>query len=115
MSRSRRRARSQPRPIEGALDRVLDRMGLGEVVERYAVFRDWPERVGREIARVTEPHRVDGDTLIVKVTSSAWAGELSLRQNEILERVNEGRTRTRVRRILFRVDPELKGTESRDE
>lgn len=106
---NRRRTRSEPRPLEGPLDSVLDRMGLGKVVERYAVFREWPDRVGREIARVTEPHRVDGDTLIVKVTSSAWAGELSLRQNEILERVNEGRTKTRVRRILFRIDPEMKG------
>ena len=112
---NRRRGRSEPRRIEGALDRVLDRMDLGVVVERYGVFRDWPERVGREIARVTRPHRVDGDTLIVKVTSSAWAGELSLRQSEILERVNEGRTKTRVRRILFRVDPELKGTANHDE
>jgi len=105
----RRFARSEPREIGGAIEDVLERMGVTEEVERHAVFGEWAERVGREIARVARPHRVDGETLIVKVPSSAWAGELSLRQNDILERINEGRRRTLVRRLVFRIDPELKG------
>jgi len=105
----RRFARSEPREIGGAIEDVLERMGVTEEVERHAVFGEWAERVGREIARVARPHRVDGETLIVKVPSSAWAGELSLRQNDILERINEGRRRTLVRRLVFRIDPEMKG------
>lgn len=98
-----------PRRLGDALDGVLERLGLGAVVERHEVFREWDDRVGAEIARVTRPHRVDGDTLIVKVTHSAWINELSLRQGELLRRLNEGRERSRVKRLLFRLDPEAKG------
>jgi hypothetical protein len=52
---------------------------------------------------------VDGDTLIVRVTSSAWLNELSLRQGEILRRLNAGRRRSAVQRLVFRLDPEAKG------
>lgn len=98
-----------PRRVGDAIDAVLERLGLGAVVERHEVFREWDARVGPEIARVTAPHRVDGDTLIVKVTHSAWINELSLRQGELLHRLNDGRERSRVKRLLFRLDPEAKG------
>jgi hypothetical protein len=52
---------------------------------------------------------VDGDTLIVRVTTSAWLNELSLRQGELLGRLNAGRRRSSVRRLVFRLDPEAKG------
>lgn len=98
----------EPRRIGTALDEVLDRLGLAAVVERHGVFLDWEERVGAEIGRVARPYRLDGDTLIVRVASSAWVNELSLRQNEILARINRGR-RGGVRRLVFRLDPDAKG------
>jgi len=98
-----------PRRLDTALDTVLDRLGLAQTVERHAVFREWEERLGPEIARAAHPHRVDGDTLIVRVTSSAWLNELSLRQGELLKRLNAGRNRSSVRRLVFRLDPEAKG------
>lgn len=95
--------------IGGAVDEVLERLGLARVVEQHDVFRDWEGRVGREIARVARPYRVDGDTLIVRVVHSAWMNELSLRQGELLQRLNAGRRRSRIRRLIFRLDPETKG------
>jgi predicted nucleic acid-binding Zn ribbon protein len=98
-----------PRRLDSALDSVLDRLGVTQAVERHAVFREWEERLGPEIAHAAHPHRVDGDTLIVRVTSSAWLNELSLRQGEILRRLNAGRRRSAVQRLVFRLDPEAKG------
>jgi len=98
-----------PRRLGAELDAVLERIGLAKVVERHAVFREWEERVGPEIARAARPHRVDGDTLIVLVASSAWLNELSLRQAELLRRLNAGRSRSSVTRLVFRLDPESKG------
>jgi predicted nucleic acid-binding Zn ribbon protein len=98
-----------PRRLDSALDSVLDRLGVTQAVERHAVFREWEERLGPEIARAAHPHRVDGETLIVRVTSSAWLNELSLRQGEILRRLNAGRRRSSVQRLVFRLDPEAKG------
>ncbi len=100
---------SGPRRLGDALEEVLERLGIAPAVERHEVFRDWDECVGEEIARVARPHRVDGDTLIVKVAHSAWINELSLRQKELLARLNEGRSRSVVKRLLFRLDTEAKG------
>lgn len=94
-----------PRPIGPELDGVLRRLGVAQVVEQHAVFREWTERVGAEIARAARPHRVDGDTLIVLVRDSTWMTELSLRQRELLARLNAGREHSAVQRILFRLDP----------
>ena len=101
--RDRRGAAGGPVSVGQELDRVLDGLGAGDVVERHAVFHEWAARVGPEIARVTSPHRVDGDTLIVHVRDSSWMSELSLRSRELLARVNEGRSRTAVKRLLFRL------------
>ncbi len=103
-----RRPRRHPRPIGGLLDGVLERLGLAATIERHAVFGEWDRRVGAEIARVARPHRVDGDTLIVRVESSVWINELSLRQNELLRRLNAGRDRSAVRRLIFKLDPDAK-------
>jgi hypothetical protein len=52
---------------------------------------------------------VDGETLIVRVATSAWLSELSLRQGDLLRRLNAGRRRSSIRRLVFRLDPEAKG------
>lgn len=98
-----------PRRLDSAIDSVLDRLGVAQAVERHAVFREWADRLGPEIARAAHPHRVDGETLIVRVTTSVWLNELSLRQGEILKRLNAGRSRSSIRRLVFRLDPEAKG------
>ena len=98
-----------PKRLDTALDSVLDALGLAQGVERHSVFREWEQRLGPEIARAAHPHRVDGDTLIVRVATSAWLNELSLRQGELLRRLNAGRSRSSVRRLVFRLDPEAKG------
>lgn len=100
-----------PRALGRELDGVIARLGLSGVVERHDVFREWVERVGPEIARVARPHRVDGDTLIVLVCDSVWMNELSLRQKELLARLNEDREHTIVQRVLFRLDPSPAGTD----
>ncbi|MDQ3583243.1 MAG: DUF721 domain-containing protein [Pseudomonadota bacterium] len=97
------------RRIGGVLDAVLAEMGTARVVEQHDVFRTWSERVGPEIARAARPHRVDGDNLILRVVNSVWMNELSLRQGELLERLNAGRAHSTVKRLIFRLDPEARG------
>ncbi|MDX1623425.1 MAG: DUF721 domain-containing protein [Gemmatimonadota bacterium] len=103
------RGAEKPDRIDSALDAVLENLGVADVVERHAVFGEWDDRVGAEIARVARPHRLDGETLIVRVANSVWLNELSLRRNELLERLNDGRRRSEIRRLIFRIDPRTKG------
>jgi predicted nucleic acid-binding Zn ribbon protein len=103
------RERGRVRRVGSVLDRVLAGLGVDEVVDRHRVLVDWKGRVGEEIARATRPRRLDGDVLIVGVCSPAWLNELSLRRTEILKALNAGQGRGKIRKIVYRLDPEIDG------
>lgn len=93
-----------PRLLGSSLPRVIEGLGLGPAFEDARMFEEWGAAVGPEIARVAHPHRLDGSTLIVHVKHSAWMNELSLRRSEILSRINAGRRRRKLTRLIFRID-----------
>jgi predicted nucleic acid-binding Zn ribbon protein len=92
-----------PQLLAESLPKTLELLGVGAALEDARLFEEWDSAVGPEIARVARPHRRDAGTLIVHVKSSAWMNELSLRRAEILRRVNAGRARRPVARIVFRI------------
>jgi predicted nucleic acid-binding Zn ribbon protein len=110
MKRDERDGRPRSRPSEGdgsshrvgdILGGLLARFGLVEGIARQDAVRRWAEVVGDRIAAVTEATAVSGDTLFVRVASSAWMSELNLMRHEILGRLNAGRSEGRVERIVF--------------
>lgn len=103
------RERIAARRVGTVIDKVLARLGVDEVVDRHRVFGEWSERVGPEIARAARPQRLDGDVLIVGVVSPAWMNELSLRRTEILKSLNARPTRGKIRKVIFRLEPEIEG------
>ncbi|MGQ0562108.1 MAG: DUF721 domain-containing protein [Gemmatimonadota bacterium] len=95
---------SGPKQVREALQKYLEKSGLGEQIEAASVVPEWGERVGPAIAAVTEPLRVSQGTLIVGVRSSAWMNELKMMERDILTRVNAGRSRGRSERIRFQMN-----------
>jgi predicted nucleic acid-binding Zn ribbon protein len=77
-----------PERIGDDVKRQLGRFGpAGAMAE---IVRAWPEAVGDNIARNAWPARVARDgTLHVNTSSSAWAFELGLLEQQILERLRE--------------------------
>jgi predicted nucleic acid-binding Zn ribbon protein len=74
-------------------------MDLASVVE------DWPDRVGPQIAAVTQAESVTPDGVLrVRVASAAWANELSLMAPRIIARLNAGRS-GRIREIRYLAGP----------
>jgi predicted nucleic acid-binding Zn ribbon protein len=63
--------------------------------------RRWSAVVGEQIAAVTDATAVSGETLFVRVASSAWMSELNLMRHEILARLNAGQTEGRIERVVF--------------
>ncbi len=90
-----------PMKVSEALARYLARSGLGERLEEAASLDDWAERVGDRIAAVAEPVHVSEGVLVVAVRSSAWLMELRMMEADVRRRLNEGRSRGRIRRIHF--------------
>ena len=90
-----------PEKISDVLGGFLRKSGLREPILRVGVVDEWNDRVGKAIAGVTRAQGVRETALIVEVRSSSWLMELNLMKEEILCRVNEGRTEAHIEKIVF--------------
>jgi len=75
------------RPIARAVDRALHALRLDRDVARADAVRAWPEVAAHVLgadASETRAVRADGDTLVVVVPTSHWAGEIRLRERELI-------------------------------
>lgn len=82
--------RRNPKNVGAILDKTLQVYHLSHKIKEYAAFPFWAEAVGEELAAVTAPEKIlRGRVLVVRVIDSVWSQELSLRKDEILERVRQ--------------------------
>lgn len=88
-------------PVGKLLSALLEARGLSETVERAGALACWDELVGPQIARVARPAGLRDGTLFVEVRSAAWSMELNMMRRRLLERLNEGRERGRIERLVF--------------
>ena len=75
------------KPIARALDHALRAMGIDREVARADAARAWIDAAVSVLgadARLTRAVRADGDTLIVSVPTAQWAGEVRLREPELI-------------------------------
>lgn len=90
-----------PARIGGLVGALFEKWGIAEKVERAAVATRWDEIVGPEIAARTGEVRVDGRVLIVEVESASWMQNLNMMRHQILRKINGGREKGRIERIVF--------------
>ncbi len=107
-----------PAQVGGLVGTVLARMGIAEQVERAEVIANWEYLVGPHIARISRPVRIRGETLFVEVESAAWRMELSMLRPRLIRKLNAGRGKGRIEKIVFlqadeRLAEELDGEEQR--
>jgi predicted nucleic acid-binding Zn ribbon protein len=89
----RTREPSQLTPMAEALGTYLRQAGLTKRIGQAGVLEEWPELVGQQIARVTQPEAVSADgQLRVRVATAGWASELQLMTPQILARLNTNRS-----------------------
>ena len=98
-----------PEEIGGLIRALFEKWGIAEKVERAAAASEWEEIVGARIAEATGDVRVSGRTLFVEVKNASWMQELDMMRHTILSRLNEGRDRGRIEKIVF-----LQGGKRRD-
>lgn len=78
-----------PRRLGEHLAPFLQRRGWSERLEGASLASRWVEVVGPELARVSEPVRLAGGVLVVRVADAAWATELRY----LVGRVRDGANR----------------------
>lgn len=80
------------RPIGGAIERALRKLGLDRDIARVSAIDAWPE-AAREVlgadAAVTRAIGLSERTIIITVPDTAWSGEIRLREAELLAAIRE--------------------------
>ena len=89
-------------PLKSALDLLTHDLGITRKLREYDVITLWRTIVGDQIARVAVAERVENRVLFVAVSSAPWRAELSMRRQEILEKINTAVGRQVIREIRFR-------------
>jgi len=63
--------------------------------------------VGTKIASHSQPVKIQGQTLFLKVESNVWANELNIRKGEILNKINSKAKEEIINDIRFKIQPNL--------
>ncbi|MFN7016595.1 MAG: DciA family protein [Fimbriimonadales bacterium] len=87
--------------VGDALRKLLQQLGADRQFRTYDALVHWDEIVGKQVAQVARPLRLDADTLWVAVKSHAWAQELNFQKGTILRRLNERAGEERFKEIRF--------------
>jgi hypothetical protein len=94
-------------PVGGALKSLLQKLGLERQFRTYDALAHWSDIVGKQVAQVARPLRLDADTLWVAVKSHTWAQELNFQKGTILRRLNERAGEEQFKEIRFVVRASL--------
>jgi hypothetical protein len=78
----------EPRSVRESLDAIASNLGVTTPHAVVRVFGDWEAIVGPVIAAHSRPERLRDGQLLVVVDEPAWATELRVATETILERVN---------------------------
>ena len=75
--------------LRAIIPEALGRDEVLRVARAQRALRNWSEIVGPELARRSQPDRFERGTVWVAVTGSAWAQELRMIKDRILERLRD--------------------------
>ena len=76
------------RKVDGMLRSALGRPEIVKAARAWRIMHRWSEVVGEGLAERSTPDRYDRGTVWVATRGSAWAQELRLMKETILERMN---------------------------
>jgi len=75
------------RPIGGAIDRALRKLGLERDIARVSALDAWPD-AARDVfgpsAGATRAVGLSGRAIVVAVPDATWSGEIRLREAELV-------------------------------
>lgn len=91
-----------PQKLGNVLQEVIDRLGVREKIDEAQVIETWASVAGPQVNSVTESAWMKGDTLFIKISSSAWRQELHMNRRAWKKRLNDAIGRKVVDEILFR-------------
>lgn len=89
----------EPVTLSDVLGRLATDRGWHDRLRDGQVHQRWVEIAGEDLAAHTEPVRLHGGVLVVRVASGAWAEQLRYLTPRLLERARQVLGAERVRRV----------------
>lgn len=83
----RGQAPTDPTLVADILDNLIKDREWDSGLAEGNLFAHWPKIVGEEIAQHAEPISLLDGKLLIQCSSTAWATQLNLTQNEILAKI----------------------------
>ena len=99
---SARPRRDDPQPLNAAVGGLLSARGWRQRAAVGAVFGDWPQIVGPQLAGHTRPDGFENGELTVTADSDAWAAQVRLMSPQLIKRLAEELGHGTVTRIRVR-------------
>ena len=97
----RNRQSSQTKDIGRSISELVEGLGIQHKLSEYDAVLQWESLVGEHIARAATAVKIIKGVLFVKVKSSTWRNELSLRKKEIMDTLNTALKQGVVKDIKF--------------
>ncbi|MEO0092230.1 MAG: DUF721 domain-containing protein [candidate division WOR-3 bacterium] len=91
------------KPIADFLPQVFDKLGFTPMLIQQQVISMWSQVVGEQIAKNTQPIKVEGKTLIVVVSNPIWRNELKFLKSKIIKKLNDQIGEKAIADIRFRL------------
>ncbi|MDP8225959.1 MAG: DciA family protein [Candidatus Lernaella stagnicola] len=88
----------------GLLQRLSGELRLPDL-DRSLVFSRWIDIVGRRYAEVSQPQRIAGSKLFVRVVDAMWAGDLRQHYDMILEKIEQVAGHCGIHKLHFVIGP----------
>ncbi|HDP36413.1 MAG TPA: DUF721 domain-containing protein [Candidatus Atribacteria bacterium] len=90
-------------PFKTALESFLKEKKWSKKIKGYQIISNWESLAGKEIARASQPIKIQDKCLFLAVKSNVWANELNLRKGELIEKINREAGEKIVSNVLFKI------------
>ena len=92
---------TDPQPLASVLSEVIQNRNWDQGVAEGNLFSDWISIVGADIAEHTTPISLNEGRLTIQSSSSAWATQMRLMQNELLKTISSSAPGALVESLIF--------------
>ena len=80
---------SEPQQVGELINQLISQRDWSEGLSEGEVFAKWREVVGDEVSAHCEPVEVKDSKLVIQCDSTAWATQLNLIKNQVLQSVQK--------------------------
>jgi len=93
----------QTERIDGVIKSIIEKLDKQPNPTSDEIEKIWKEIVGNKAFPHTKPVSLRKKRLVINVDSSSWLYELTLRKNEILDKLKKGLGKDKIEELQFRI------------